>query len=112
MKGKKRAKIRFPLSLRIQNPAALPSKSSQRFLKILSRFCLKPWNVLHETLEGFRGFLISRFWFQNKNFVFHLPLHSPFTTLLREDRMRLGKSKSENFVFHLSLHSPFTIFAA
>ena len=46
MKGKKRAKIRFPLSLRIQNPAALPSKSSQRFFE-------NPFKVLPQTLERF-----------------------------------------------------------
>ena len=29
--------------------------ASQRFLKILLRFEAKPWNVLHETLEGIGG---------------------------------------------------------
>ena len=30
--------------------------TSQRFLKILSRFCMKPWNVFTETLGGVRRF--------------------------------------------------------
>ena len=48
---------------------------------------------------------------QSKNFVFHLPLHSPFRYLLiRQDAVR--DSQSKNFVFHLPLHSPFTIFEA
>ena len=46
----------------------------------------------------------------DENFVFSLPLFSPFT-IFSEDRSRLGIVNDENFVFSLPLLSPFTIFA-
>ena len=47
----------------------------------------------------------------NKNeslLAFHFVLHSPCTTLLREDRLRLGNKNESLLAFHFVLHSPCT----
>lgn len=61
---------------------------------------------------AFRHILLSPLQFLTFS-PFHLFIFTFFYYLcLRQDRMRFGNGKSKNFVFHLPLRSPFIIFAS